>query len=67
MRDVIRDQMIFAIRRKDKYWQGGGWHHNLSLALILPKKQAQRVIRIDIGMSGCELVEIMPIENGRAE
>ena len=63
MRAVIREQLIYAIRRRDKYWQGRAWHHNLSLALILPHKQAQRVMKIDIGMSGCELVEVMPVEN----
>ena len=62
-RRVIRSQLVYAIERNGTYWTGTGWHFNINLAKIMPKKQQLRCIRIDIGMGGCELVEIMPVRN----
>lgn len=61
---VVRNQKIYAIRRNGSYWLGqGSWIGDIRLARILPKRQAESEIRIAVGLSGCELVEVVPVEN----
>lgn len=64
-----RSQQIFAIRRKGKWYaKREGWTDQIERAAIYPRKNCERIIRIDIGMA-CEIVEIVPqlIEGSQPE
>lgn len=57
-----RLQKVAAIRRAGLYWVGGqGWSPELRLANLYPFKQAAEKARIDLGLDGCELIEIEPV------
>lgn len=57
-----RLQRIAAVRRNGLYWLGGdAWSPELRLANLYPLEQAARKARIDIGLDGCELIEVEPI------
>jgi hypothetical protein len=56
---IFRGQKLFVISRSGKYFANNCWVDEIKQASVFPEKQADRMIKMDIGMD-CEKLEVRP-------